>query len=76
MGGKKRGQLTVFDGTNKESGGKKRQAGYWRMRGVIPGLCSITEFVPGICFGVPALYFPFFFCYAVSLFSALRRGCS
>ena len=26
MGGKKRGQLTVFDGTNKESGGKKEAA--------------------------------------------------
>ena len=72
MGGKKRGQLervlTVLDGTNKESGGKKRQAGYWRKRGVIPGLCSVTEFVPGICLGVPALYFLFFFVMQSSYF--------
>ena len=64
MGGMKRGQLervlTVLDGTNRESGGKKKKASYWQMRGMIPGLCSVTEFVPRIYFGVPTLYFLFF----------------
>ena len=46
VGGKKRGQLekvlTVLDGTNRKRGGRKGQVGYWWMRGVILGLCSVT----------------------------------
>ena len=65
MGGKKRGQLekmlTVLDGTNRENkGGRKGRKNNWRLRGMFPKLCSVTELESwslGSVFGFPTCIF-------------------